>query len=425
MISRFNCLADWLHWLETQIPIGRINLSLDSILPIAQQLQLIDFDIPSVLIAGTNGKGSTVAFLEAIYHGSGYRTAAFTSPHFIDFNERLKINNQALPDSSWCEAFDAIDRARGTKVLSYFEFTTLAGLWIMRQLQSHLDILILEVGLGGRLDAMNVVNPDVSVITTIELDHMDYLGDTRSAIAAEKAGIMRSNKPVVCGDFDPPEIIFEIAKGLNAPLYCQNKTFSYHHQITGWQWRNDDVVIDHLPEPNLPIQNASTALQVVSLLQQRLPVAADLIKFGLKMATVTGRMQVLLDLPEVIADVAHNPHAARYLAEHLPKFRRNSGRLFAVVGMKIDKDIAQTLAVMKPLVDRWYVASLSGPRAATAAQLMIHLQDCEAVGFDSVKQAYLQALTDASEDDTIVVFGSFCTVGPILEIESEQTATTA
>ncbi|MBX9704905.1 MAG: bifunctional tetrahydrofolate synthase/dihydrofolate synthase [Gammaproteobacteria bacterium] len=427
---RFSQLSEWLQWLEARKAFSNLNASLERVLPCAQALQLTDFSIPVILVAGTNGKGSTVGFLEAIYQTAGYRTAACTSPHLIDFQERLRINSKELSAEQWCEAFAMVDAIAGEQYLTYFEFATLAALWLICERQMELDVIMLEVGLGGRFDAMNVVNADIAVIATIALDHTAQLGNNREAIGFEKSGIMRFGKIAVCGDLNPPVSIYAMAEKLSVSLYCQQRDFDYTVSEAGWSWHNKNlpsaataVALTELPLPQLPLQNAATSLAVIALLQARLPVNELAIQQGLSTAAVPGRMQWLQAKPEVIVDVAHNPEAARYLAQQLPLRRRNTGTLRAVVAMCADKDIEQTLAAMRSIVDVWYAAPLALPRTAAVEQLLQYLPASTTQTCATVMAALQQALTDASDNDTIVVFGSFFTVGPIMEIMRERRET--
>lgn len=427
---RFSQLSEWLSWLEARKAFSKLNSSLERVLPSAQVLQVTDFSIPVILVAGTNGKGTTVACLETIYQAAGYQTAVCTSPHLINFEERLRINGKELSPERWCEAFAVVDAVAGEQYLTYFEFTALASLWLIRQQQVQLNVVILEIGVGGRFDAMNVVNADVAVITTIALDHTAQLGNNREAIGFEKSGIMRFGKVTVCGDFDPPASIAAMAEKLSASLYCQQRDFEYTVSAHSWSWHNKSIqsaalgeLLTELPLPQLPLQNAATSLAVIMLLQAQLPVSELAMRRGLSVATVPGRMQRLQAQPEVIVDVAHNPEAACYLAQQLPLQRQNTGTLRAVVAMCADKDIEQTLAAMQPIVDVWYIAPLALPRTAAMEQLLQYLPTETTQTCATVTAALQQALTEASVNDTIVVFGSFFTVGPVLENMRERRET--
>lgn len=411
---RFNTLSDWLIWLET-LHSKPIDLGLNRLTTVAKRLNLMKFP-PVITVAGTNGKGSCVTFLESIYHSAGYKVGAYTSPHLVKFNERIKINTIPATDMQLCEAFAKIDNARQTISLTYFEFTTLAALLLFQQ--SNLDILILEVGLGGRLDAVNYVDCDVAVITSIDLDHMDYLGNTREAIAIEKAGILRAGKPAICGDFDPPQSLINAANNLNSPLLCQGQEFSYVIHNESWEWQSKEFPLRDLPIPFLPIQNAATALMAIRQLP-KLPISIEHIKQGLSEAQLPGRFQVLPNQAiTTILDVAHNPHAARYLANKLHN-THFGGKTFAVCGMLLDKDRKNTLVSLINAIDHWYLADLPGSRGGKAQELANILTDFEQINhatFDSILTAYQAALARATCYDRIIIFGSFHAVEPILQM---------
>tara|TARA_R110000868_G_scaffold410505_4_gene698880 strand:+ start:125108 stop:126352 length:1245 start_codon:yes stop_codon:yes gene_type:complete len=405
-------LNQWLSWLEQAHPKS-IDLGLDRIGQVAESLQLKQFPIPVITVAGTNGKGSSVAMLTSIYQAAGYHTATYISPHLIDFRERVQIDGEMLSEKQWCDAMQTIDDVRGDVSLSYFEFTVLAGLLLIQQHQDQLDVIILEVGLGGRLDAINIIEPDVAVITTIELDHVDYLGDTRELIGREKAGIFRANKPAVCGDFDVPNSVKAYAQQLNATLYCQAKDFSYQEHDQAWTWKNQQIELVSLPRPALPLQNAATVLQAIDLLQHGLPVTKSAMVQGLQQARAPGRFHILDGEVKTILDVAHNPHAAKYLATRLRQLPH--ARCLAVMGMLNTKDIANTLLPLQSVVDAWYVAPLDNANTVTTATFAEHLTNAVSE-HETITQAYQQALTDAQNDDIILVCGSFYAVSEIMRL---------
>lgn len=409
-----NTFADWLKYLENLNP-HKIDLSLERVAKVAHDLQLIKFQCPVITVTGTNGKGSCVAILEAIYLAAGYRVGAYTSPHLFRFNERIRIQNQSIDDDSLCEAFTVIqeylDKQKNIS-LTYFEFTTLAALKIFQQAQ--LDVLILEVGLGGRLDAVNVVDADVAVITTIDIDHTEWLGNTRASIGYEKAGIFRGGKAAVCGDFNAPQSIYTVAHQLKTRLYSMNKDFFYNESNFDWNWYHAEHVLSHLPKPSLELQNAATALMAIQLLQSRLLITSQTIAAGLQNVFLPGRFQII---GQCIFDVAHNPHAADLLAKRLQTIP-NEGRTLGVVGMLANKDIHGTLNALKNCIDIWYSGGLDNPRGASGNILMKSFQ---ALGIEkcynhaSVKEAYQQALLACQTSDRIVVFGSFYTVSMCLK----------
>jgi dihydrofolate synthase/folylpolyglutamate synthase len=394
-------LNNWLTYLESRLG-SCIKLGLERIREVANKLDLLSFSCPVITIAGTNGKGSCVAYLENILGKAGYKVGAYTSPHLLRFNERIHINGKEIDDDSLCNAFAIIEKACGDVELTYFEFTTLAALYIFQH--NSLDVLLLEIGLGGRLDAVNIIDSDIAVITTIAIDHIAYLGNTREAIGYEKAGIMREGKPVVCGDPDPPQSLIQQANLLHAPLYIVDSRLRGNDE----DWRGND-----------PLPNSETALMVIKLLQQKLPVSEEIINMGLKTAFLPGRFQII-DNGQTILDVAHNPAAGDFLAKQLAKHQCKR-RTHAVVSMLKDKDIIGTLRPMLHLIDKWYLADLhvsSGARAEDLGHALKDLGRKSWYSFTSVLDAYVKAVANCAQNDKIVIFGSFYTVAEILKRRS-------
>lgn len=415
-------LSEWLTYLETLHP-QPMALELDRVHQVGQHLGVNHFDIPVITVGGTNGKGSCVALLSAIWQAQGYSVGAYASPHLIHFSERITIRGISVSEEDLCNAFTIVENARQDIPLTYFEFTTLAALWLFHQ--ANLDGVILEVGLGGRLDAVNIVDPSVSVITTIALDHEAWLGNTREAIGYEKAGIFRPHRTAICGDFATPLTVLEHAAAIHAPLFLQNRDFHYQKNAHTWDWQSPQYHWTNLPIPQLPIQNASTALMVIAALQDRLPTAETAIQQGLSSANVFGRFQCFSGKPTVILDVAHNPASASLLAERLST-QTGSGKTHAVIGMLADKDIRATLSAMRACVDFWWVGGLTDiPRGAEAQKLTEPLRawDCVCHESPSVSRAFQEALAHSDECDRIVVFGSFHTVSPILAFLQQETTT--
>jgi dihydrofolate synthase/folylpolyglutamate synthase len=421
-VKTFDTLAEWLAYLETLHPRA-IAMGLDRVRVVYARLGL-SFDIPVIVVGGTNGKGSTCAFLEAILRAGGYRVGVYTSPHLARYNERVRIDGKPVDDSALLAAFAAVEQARTraspATPLTYFEFGTLAALLLFRQ--APLDVLVLEVGLGGRLDAVNLVDPDVAVITTIDLDHQEFLGDTREAIGAEKAGILRAGRPAVCGDAHPPASLLAQAQRLGAPLHRLGHEYGYVDERTQWRYRGPGGDRFGLPIPALrgryQLANAATAMATLGLLAKRLPLDAGALRGGLAQVTLAGRFQVLPGRPTIVLDVAHNPHAARALAETLGDMGFHP-RTLAVFGMLADKDIGGVVDAMRARVDRWFVASLPGPRGTTAAALAARLHECgvdasAVVVCDDVADALARARNEAEDADRIVAFGSFLTVAAAL-----------
>ncbi|MHB8494129.1 MAG: bifunctional tetrahydrofolate synthase/dihydrofolate synthase [Casimicrobiaceae bacterium] len=427
-MTRPSTLLQWLAYLETLHP-APIAMGLDRVGVVASRLA-IRIAGPVITVAGTNGKGSTCAMLESIYRHAGYRTGLYMSPHLLRFNERVRIGGEPADDAALVGAFDAVEAARtGTRAtvpcspvpLTYFEFTTLAALLLFEQAKP--DVLVLEVGLGGRLDAVNVIDADVAVITTVDIDHVEYLGPTREAIAREKAGIMRAGRVAVCGEPDPPQSLIEHAREIGAPLWRIGHEYRYEAEALQWRYRGPGGARHGLPIPALrggyQLGNAATVLAAIDALRERLPVAAGAIRDGLVHVELAGRFQVLPGRPAVVVDVAHNPHAARALADALNAmgwFPRN----YAVFGMLADKDIDGVIAAMRPRIDVWHVATLPGPRGASADALARRLHDAGVAEtvvkrFDSIAQAFRAARDEARETDRIAAFGSFLTVAAAID----------
>jgi dihydrofolate synthase/folylpolyglutamate synthase len=417
---RYDSLHDWLQWLETCHP-QEIDLGLERVNSVAQRLELSFAGVKVVTVAGTNGKGSCVALLSSLLTAAGYRTAAFTSPHLLNYNERIVITGEAVDDGEIVAAFDRIDRARQSISLTYFEFGTLAALDIFKR--HELDVIILEVGLGGRLDAVNIIDADVAVISSIAIDHQDWLGDDREKIGWEKAGIIRRNKPLVCGDLDPPESIRRAVIEAGARLYQRDEHFrAIELPNKCWQWQGegpdaDPCLLDNLPQPVLSIDNAATALQAIELLG--LPIDNSVYQ-ELASITLPGRFeQQLYRGHQLILDVAHNPAAARNLANCLQQ-SAVSGRTFMLLAMMGDKDCAGLVSELESSVDAWYVADLKNfPRAMAASELAryIHRQtDWEPAIYPSPEEGLNAILEAMTELDRLVVAGSFLLVADVKKL---------
>ncbi len=372
-----------------------------------------------ISITGTNGKGSTTVMCETILRHAGYRVGAYTSPHLIHYNERIRLDGRTATDAELCDAFERIDAVRGNVPLTYFEFGTIAAFDLFHA--AKIDIAVLEVGMGGRLDAVNAIDPDVAILTAVDIDHTSWLGHTREAIGREKAGIFRHGRPAICGDPNPPEVIAAEAARLGANLLQIGRDFRIERTPTDWTWRMGERLRSGLPHPSLrgdyQLYNAACALTAVEMLQPRFPVTQADVREGLLAGVIPGRFQVLPGRPVRVLDVAHNAQAARSLAATL-KQQSIPGRTLAVIGMLKDKDIASVFSPLVDVVDRWYPATLNVPRGASAEQLIEFLANtggrAPVRGFDDVHQAYAAAMAEAGEADRIVVFGSFHTVGDIL-----------
>lgn len=413
-MPRFTSLPDWLAWQEGLHP-KEIDLGLERVAGVAQRLQLQALQPVVVTVAGTNGKGSSIAMLEAILRQAGYRVGAYTSPHLLRYNERIRIDGEAVDDASLCAAFAAIDEVRSDTSLSYFEFGTLAALWLFRQ--SAPDIVLLEVGLGGRLDAVNIVDADVALVTAVDIDHSEWLGNDRVSIGREKAGIFRRARPAVCADPDPPASLKEVAAEQQAEWYALGKQFRIVRQADSWQWRGPQTHLEDLPMPALPgehqLNNAAGVLMVIECLRHQLPVNAAAIRIGLAGAALPGRCQLIPGPVELLLDVSHNPHGAAALAGLL-ETRVCKGQTHLVIGMLADKDVEAALAALAPVVDHWYLAGLELPRGLGADALRQQAaklpEVADAPCFVDVATAMKQAFANAVEGDRVVVCGSFHTV---------------
>lgn len=410
---RFPTLDAWLTWQETLHP-SAIELGLERPGRVFEALNLGRTNHAVITVAGTNGKGSSVAMLESILLGAGYRVGCYTSPHLLRYNERVRLNGEPVSDQVLCEAFERIDQARGETSLTYFEFGTLAAMDIFAR--ADLGVVVLEVGMGGRLDAVNLQDADVALVTAIDVDHAAWLGDDREAIGREKAGVFRPQCPAVCSDPKPPLSLLQYARELGTELYRLDEEFHYRAGDHRWRWDGPTVSYDELPFPALhgkfQLQNAAGVLMALALLGERLPVSREHIEEGLKRVSLPGRFQPLTGVVTTFVDVAHNPQSAEALAANL-KQTPVVGQTHAVVGMLADKDIPEVLKPLLEVIDFWYPATLEVPRGAQASLLIESLTalgvavEC---GYPSVDEALADASGKARPDDRIVIFGSFYTV---------------
>ncbi|MDP2488352.1 bifunctional tetrahydrofolate synthase/dihydrofolate synthase [Vibrio splendidus] len=401
-------LEMWLDYLSN-IHTSAIDLGLDRVQAVASKANLTKPAQHVITVAGTNGKGSTCALMEAILLDAGYSVGVYSSPHLIRYNERVRINGQDLSDEKMVQSFNFIEKERGEISLSFFEYGTLAAL---RAFQTEaVDVVLLEVGLGGRLDATNIVEHDVSVITSLAVDHVDWLGDDINVIGFEKAGIYRSGKPAICGQPKPPATVAAHADDIKAEFYQVGIQYTYDVDGDTWNWRSGAFQLESLPIPSLPLPNAATALMALGT--SELSISDVNIVNGMKNAQLPGRMQQISEQPVIVLDVAHNPHSAEYFAQQVTK--KYAGKnLHVVVAMLHDKDIPATLEVLAPITTHWYPASLNGPRAATAAELRQSLPQGVEQHSNPVA-AFEAALASVKGDDVVLVVGSFHTVGEVLE----------
>ncbi|MGG4774681.1 bifunctional tetrahydrofolate synthase/dihydrofolate synthase [Alcaligenaceae bacterium 429] len=450
-LTATSSLEQWLTYLETLHPT-EIDLGLDRIKQVAKNLAL-QTPFVTITVAGTNGKGSTCTILDAILRAAGYKTGLYTSPHLVHYNERIQLNGELATDAQITQQFFRIEQARGEVSLSYFEFATLAALLMFEQ--EKVDVAILEVGLGGRLDAVNMVDADCSILTSVDIDHIAYLGDSREAVGWEKAHVFRPGRPAICADPLPPESVERYASEIGADLWLFGKDFNYSGDSQQWAYGGREQRRAGLAYPSLrgvnQLLNASAALAALEALNMKLVVSAQAVRSGLNRASIPGRLQILPGEPLVVLDVAHNPHAAGALAQNLDQMPC-TGRTLAVLGMLNDKDAAGVLRLLIDRIDSWYVASLEGPRGLSSRDLAALLNGVKKMGAvqsnpqevgasdgdrkpgvrpaagkrvnyfettvrecENPVKAFEQALTDAQPNDRILVFGSFATVGPVLK----------
>ena len=415
---RFATLDEWLSWQETLHPMN-IELGLERVATVFQLLHAEPPSFPVITVAGTNGKGSSVAMLEAILLAAGYRVGTYTSPHLMIYNERVRLDGEPVKDDKLIASFARIDEARQDTTLTYFEFGTLAALDIFYR--ESPDVVVLEVGLGGRLDAVNIVDPDVALITSISVDHAEWLGDDRELIAVEKAGIMRAGRPVVFSGRNMPASLARRATQLGATLSALGRDFDFQARRSDWEWQAGKQPAITLPRPALggqhQLENAAGVLMALTCLARRLPVQESDMQQGLQAVKLPGRFQVINNDVTWILDVAHNPDGVARLVEMLVA-NPVSGRTLAVIGMMRDKDIPAVINHLQPEVDAWYTATLPAPRSADADSLAEIIQNqtqqVEVQACVDVSTACEAAKAAASNHDRILVCGSFYTVAAVL-----------
>lgn len=419
-------LEKWLGYLESLHP-SAIDMGLERVRQVAQRLNL-NTNAIKIIVGGTNGKGSTCAMLEAILLAAGYKVGLYTSPHLITFNERARINGKLVEDAALVHEFAEIEAVRNDISLTYFEFTTLAVLAIFAK--SNLDVLVLEVGLGGRLDAVNIIDADCSIITSVDIDHTDWLGNTREAIGFEKAHIYRHSKPAICSDPVPPKSLIDYANSIGADLWLFGRDFNYSGDKQQWAFAGRSQRRNAMAYPALrganQLLNASAALAALESLRDRLSVPQQAVRLGFLQASLPGRFQILPGQPLTILDVAHNPHAAAVLEKNLGNMGFHP-YTYAVFGMLSDKDIEGVVRHVANRIDYWFCAGLPGPRGLSGTEIAKRVsqviasmpnssKDAPVVkSFESVEIAYQSARTSCNPDDRIVVFGSFLTVAGAIQ----------
>jgi len=410
-------LEGWLEYISAQHPAG-IALGLERVGEVLQRMAL---PAPRVTftVGGTNGKGSTCAMLERILLESGYRVGLYTSPHIETYNERVRVQGRSIDDAALVRSFEKVEAARGTTPLTYFEFGTLSAFAIFAE--SALDAVILEVGLGGRLDAVNLIDADVAIVVSVDLDHQAYLGDTREKIGFEKAGIFRAGRPAIFGDKNPPASLVDHAKAIGADLQMLGKDYGFEQRERQWDFIGRRGARRALPVPALrghwQLKNASAALAALDEVAGKLHISLGEVKMGLTLVNLPGRLQVMPGRPTIVLDVAHNPHAARSLADGLLDmgFTKKTTAVFAMLG---DKDIGGVIDALKGRIDQWFVTTVANERAAPAERLA---QELAARGlgnvtrsFANVEAALAEARRDSGPDDRILVFGTFNAVADAL-----------
>ncbi len=417
-------LPQWLAYITNLHP-NKIELGLDRITKVGKKMALLSFDGTVITVGGTNGKGTTCAFLEEILLEAGYKVGVYSSPHILRFTERLRINKQELSASAHCDAFSVVELYRQKTSLSFFEYVTLSCLHLLKQAQC--DFILLEVGLGGRLDATNMVESDISVITTIAIDHTDWLGSNKEVIGFEKAGIFRPFKPVICGEYDPPKSLINHAKSINAKIKFAGKDFHVQSDSTSWQWIGKNT-LSLLPFTAMPEQNCSTALAVIEALS--LDISKKILKKAIGNAKLSGRLEKI-DMQiknDVYLDVAHNPQSAKYLAEQLSRMQADKlypCRIIAIVGMLKDKDCSGVFSELNGIVDEYTLISLDCYRGSTVDELDVCYQNSiktkkNVITYaNNIEEAYKNMLTQINSSDIIVVFGSFYTVADFLTFSRE------
>ena len=435
----FNCIDDWVDYIQS-LYAREIDLSLDRVAEVYLRLRPQGVNFKIITIAGTNGKGSTCEILAAIYHSAGYATGKYTSPHIELFNERFAINRQIATDQELLDVFARVELARESTRLTFFEFGTLVAIELFAD--NNIDVAIMEVGLGGRLDAVNILDADIAVVTSISIDHTDWLGDTIDEIAGEKIAITRPNKPCVVGIIEPPSIVIEHCQKHKVPISLPKIDFDYAVNQTKrkWNWSNQDKTYENLSFPfnqeGIQLENAAVALQTVSLLQGSLPVIDKAIYRGLSDAALIARCQLISSSPIVVVDVAHNLASIKRLTEFIQGFTVQ-GKIYALCGMLKDKQIEKCLGYMVNSIDEWKFVSIDHPRGSQSSELLSRLHSQAAIEiaanrlndsklqdilssncFDDVISAYNHISKKLNNDDALIVFGSFFIVSDIMQIVS-------
>lgn len=415
-MQRSSSLKEWLTYIQSINPIS-IDLGLERVKSVAIALGLLPFEIYTILIGGTNGKGSTCFLLEKILLNNKIRVGLYTSPHLLSYHERIRVCGQKLSDNIHIQAMSVIEKTRNNIALTYFEFITLSALYIFKQFK--LDLVILEVGMGGRLDATNIVNPDISVITNVAMDHLDLLGTTRDKIALEKVGIFRSYKPAIIGEKHYPTVIDYIAKSKKVKLFTKGRNWDFFCYKDQWNWidyTHHSSSLMNLPIPCIPLANAAIVLSILRWIP--FVISRSSIYYSLQKIFVLGRFQIIYYKPLIILDVGHNPHAAIYIVTKLSTMISDASTVRVVIGMLYNKDIKSTIFCLSSLVNIWYFTELDTPLSATIHQFLkcSIVKNINAKFFDNIISAWKQAILDSNTQDCILVFGSFYAISAILKL---------
>ena len=421
---RFNSLEKWLDWQES-LHFTAIELGLERCRRVANNMGLLKPAYNVISVAGTNGKGSSITMLDKILRNANYKTGRYTSPHLLRYNERICIDGIEVSDYVLCESFDRIDRARGEISLTYFEFGTLTALDLFRQ--HKVELAILEVGLGGRLDAVNVLDADIALITSIDIDHQQWLGDNRESIAREKAGILRNKAPAICSDDKPPQSLLDCADALGTPLSILGRDYTLVIGSSDWSWKTKNVSFEKLPRPmkycDFQLQNAAGVLMVLEKIKHDYPVSLNNIKEGLNSFRLNGRMQFIPGKIPKILDVAHNAESVRVLVKNISKIPC-LGQTHLLVGMLKDKDHTEVFKILNNIADSWNVITLSEERGSDAKRLITELKSLgikkNVLEYTDVSDALKQLDVSSRLGDRIIVTGSFLTVGAALEYLDQE-----
>ena len=417
MKKQFKNLSEWLDWQQTLHP-KNIDFKLERIKSVYKKLKINQIAKKVIIVAGTNGKGSTVALLESILHEKGYKIGSFTSPHMMEYNERIRINKKEIETNKVLEAFEFINHYRGKTTLTYFEFATLTAFYIFHQLD--LDFAILEVGLGGRLDATNIIDSDISIITSIGIDHVEFLGSTVDSIALEKAGVMRPFCHCIFAQKNPPTSLLSYAKNNSTNFLYNDNDFSLKISKDSWSWTYKDNKINNLPllplTGDFQYNHAAAALTALHCLDPNIINDANDLSSGLKQTSLLGRHQLICKNPEIILDVAHNGDAADQLYKNLSQSKRK--RTIAVIGILDDKDVYSLVRPMKPLIDEWFCGTINNQRGMNADEIKLRISSLidkkNIHSYQSILDAYNGAISSLRKDDRLIVYGSFYTVSEVL-----------